>query len=85
MVVLIAEVQLTGHAINGGVNNRGVSNGSINNRGVGNGGVSNGGVNNRGVINRTCDFASGSFFGHRFFCYHGLDTLGVIRKCSKRF
>ena len=38
-------VQLTGHAINGGVNNRGVSNGGINNRGVGNGGVSNGGVN----------------------------------------
>ena len=66
-VVLIAEVQLTGHAINGGVNNRGVSNGGINNRGVGNGGVSNGGVNNRGVINRTCDSASGSFFGHRFF------------------
>ena len=50
-----------------GVSNRGVSNGGINNRGVGNGGVSNGGVNNRVVINRTCDFASGSFFGHRFF------------------
>ena len=42
MVVLIAEVQLTGRTINGGVNNRGVSNGGINNRGVGNGGVSNG-------------------------------------------
>ena len=67
------------------MNNRGVSNGSISDRGVGNRGVSNGGVNNRGVINRTCDFASGSFFGHRFFCHHGLDTLGVIRKCSKRF
>ena len=45
MVVLIAEVQLTGHAINGGLNNRGVSNGGSNNRGVGNG----------GVINRTRD------------------------------
>ena len=47
-----------------------MSNGGINNRGVGNGGVSNGGVNNRGVINRTCDFASGSFFGHRFQTLH---------------
>ena len=53
MVVLIAEVQLKGHAINGGVNNRGASNGVINNRGVGNGGVSNGGVNTQ----QGCNFA----------------------------
>ena len=35
MVVLIAEVRLTGRTINESVNNRGVSNGGINNRGVG--------------------------------------------------
>ena len=71
--------------INEGVSNGGVSNAGINNRGVGNGGVSDGGTNNRGAIKRTCDFASGSFFRTSLFSYHGLDTLGVIRKCSKRF
>ena len=48
-------INRTGHAINGGVNNRGVSNGGINSRGVGNGDLSDSGVNGRGVINRMCN------------------------------
>ena len=33
------------------------------------------GTNNRGVINRTCDFASGSFFGHRFQTLPGVSIV----------